>query len=127
LFHAYRDLPAETPDQGLRRAADVVARAIAATDVTPGDRTSVLLSQDDPAAALSQRAGDAVLLVIGSRPGSLSGLVLGSVGREILNSHSCPMLVVPDPLPDPRSRRRAGARLGIDLESPIETSAPTPL
>jgi nucleotide-binding universal stress UspA family protein len=104
LVHAYRDLLEEKPAQGLRRAADVVARAIAAADVIPGDRSSVLLGQDEAAAALTRQAGDAELLVIGSRPGSLSGLVLGSVGRELLNSLNCPLLVIPDSAPDPRSQ-----------------------
>jgi nucleotide-binding universal stress UspA family protein len=111
VFHAYRDLLEETPAQGLRRAADVVARAIATAGVTPGDRGSVRLDQDDPAAALTRQAGDAVLLVIGSRPGSLSGLVLGSVGRQVLSSLNCPLLVVPDPVPDSRSPRPAGVKV----------------
>jgi nucleotide-binding universal stress UspA family protein len=111
LLHAYHDLLEETPAEGLRRAADVVARAIAAADVMPGDRGSVLLGQDEPATALTRQAGEAMLLVIGSRPGSLSGLVLGSVGREILSSLSCPLLVIPDPVPDPRALGSAAAQV----------------
>jgi nucleotide-binding universal stress UspA family protein len=118
LVHAYHELPAETPDQGLRRAADVTARTIAEAQVPLDARASVLLTRDTPAGALSRQAEGCLLLVIGSRPGSLSGLVLGSVGREILNSLSCPMLVIPDGVIDLGSQRPAGSTSGtIDLTS----------
>lgn len=109
LSHSYRDRPDEAPADVLRRAAEVVARAIAAADIALGDRGSVLLGHDDPTAALTRLAGDAQLLVIGSRPGSLSGMVPRSVGREILSSLSCPLLIIPDPVSDPWSQRPGGA------------------
>jgi hypothetical protein len=34
-------------------------------------------------------------MVIGSRPGALSGLVLESVSRAVLDAATCPVLVVP--------------------------------
>jgi nucleotide-binding universal stress UspA family protein len=122
LVHAYRDRPQETSDQGIRRAADVAARAIAEAGVPLGEAASVLLSRDLPAVALIRRAGNAVLLVIGSRPGSLSGLVLGSVGREILNSLPCPILVIPYPRPEARARVSADANT-IDLDASATTTA----
>ena len=113
LFHAYRDRLDKAPAHGLRRAAEAVARAVAAADVALGDRGSVLLDLDDPAAALTRKAGDAQLLVIGSRPGSLSGLVPGSVGLEILSSLTCPLLVIPDPVSDPWSQRPESAAQSV--------------
>jgi nucleotide-binding universal stress UspA family protein len=100
LFHTYHDRREETPAQGLRRAADVVAQALTTAGVCPGEHGRMLFAQDDPATALSRLGGQAERLVIGSRPGALSGLVVGSVGREMLRSLSCPLLVIPDPVSD---------------------------
>jgi nucleotide-binding universal stress UspA family protein len=105
LFHAYGERAEETPGEGLRRAADVVARAIAAVDVPLGERGSVLLARDDPAGALTRHSRDSELLVIGSCLGSFAGRTPGSVGLRIVGSLHCPLLVIPDPVPDPWSRR----------------------
>ena len=118
LIHAYADYPSETPDDAFRRAAEVVARALAGVP-TPHPPASVLLTQDTAAGALGRLAAGASLLVIGSRPGSLSGLTWGSVGREILAALPCPMLVIPRSVADsqlspalaayPTSRRTASS------------------
>ena len=54
----------------------------------------MLLTQDAPAKALLQESGHASLVVIGSRPGALSGLLLDSVSRAVLEAATCPVLVV---------------------------------
>jgi nucleotide-binding universal stress UspA family protein len=116
LVHAYRSRTGQTPGQDLRRAAEVVASQLEAAQVGADVRASVLLSQEEPTLVLSRQAEAASLLVIGSRPGSLSGLVLGSVGRELLLSQPCPILVVPhwsapDTSADPCSDREHPRRL----------------
>lgn len=51
---------------------------------------------DRPAHALIEAAGDAQLLVVGSRGrGSARGLLLGSVGHAVLHRSPCPVAVVP--------------------------------
>ena len=65
----------------------------------------MLLTQDMAARALIRLAAGATLLVIGTRPGSLSGLTWGSVGRDILAALPCPMLVIPRNLADSRLSR----------------------
>ena len=104
LFHAYQDQSDDTPALSLRRAADRVADALAAADVHLGAGGYVVFGHDRPVTALTRQARDTQLLVIGSRPGSLAGQVPGSVGLEIIGSLHCPLLVIPDPVPDPWSR-----------------------
>jgi nucleotide-binding universal stress UspA family protein len=104
VFHAYRDRPEETPAQGVRRAADIVARAMAAADVALGERCSVFLEQDEPVAALTRQARDAELLVIGIRPRSLS-VRAQAVSLDVIRFLRCPLLVIPEPVPDPWSGR----------------------
>jgi nucleotide-binding universal stress UspA family protein len=105
LFHAYRDQSEEAPANGLRRAADLVGRAVAAAEIALGKRDSVFLGHEDPAIALIRQTREAELLVIGSRPGSLSGRDQESVGLEIVGKLHCPLLVIPDPVADPWSGR----------------------
>jgi nucleotide-binding universal stress UspA family protein len=94
LVHAYVARSDETLTEGLRRAAEHASRATAGLDPGPGTVTSLMLTQDSPATALLAQARDAALIVIGSRPGALSGLLLDSVSRAILESAACPVLVV---------------------------------
>jgi nucleotide-binding universal stress UspA family protein len=103
LFHAYRERQEEAPGQGPRRAAELVARAIAAADIALSERSSVVIGHDDPVAALIGQARDAELLVIGGRPGALPHLVRTSAG--IIGSLNCPLLIIPEPVPDPWTRR----------------------
>ena len=94
LLHAYVPRFDETLTRGLRRAVGLVATLTEGLDPGPGTSVSVLLTQDSPAVALLRQAQHASLLVIGSRPGALSGLVLDSVSRTVLDTTSCPVLVV---------------------------------
>jgi nucleotide-binding universal stress UspA family protein len=102
VLHAYVPRYDETLTRGLRRAEDRVAEATEGLDPGPGTTVSVLLTQDAPASALLQESGHASLVVIGSRPGALSGLVLDSVSRAVLEAAGCPVLVVQRgaPMPD---------------------------
>jgi len=94
LLHAYVPRFDETLSRGLRRAEDLVATVTEGLDPGPATSVSVLLTQDSPAVALLREAEHASLVVVGSRPGALSGLVLESVSRAVLESARCPVLVV---------------------------------
>jgi nucleotide-binding universal stress UspA family protein len=94
LLHAYVPRFDETLSRGLHRAQDVVAAAIEGLDPGPATSVSVLLTQDSPATALVRQSERAALVVIGSRPGALAGLILDSVSRAVLDSARCPVLVV---------------------------------
>jgi nucleotide-binding universal stress UspA family protein len=83
-----------TPCRGLSRAEAAVATVTEGIDPGPGTSVSVLLTQDAPAVALLREAEHASLVVIGSRPGALSGLVLDTVSRAVLDAARCPVLVV---------------------------------
>ena len=98
LLHAYSHAPREEPARDMRRAADVVAGAIDAAGVWQVGPMSVLLIQDTPSGALSRYCGEASLVVLGSRPGSLSGLVMNSVTQAVMFSAPCPVLVIPNDL-----------------------------
>jgi nucleotide-binding universal stress UspA family protein len=94
LLHAYVPRFDETLSRGLRRAEDLVASVTEGLDPGPATSVTVLLTQDSPAVALLRQAEHASLVVIGSRPGALSGLVLESVSRAVLEAGRCPVLVV---------------------------------
>lgn len=95
LLHAFTRRPDETSLGGLRRARDVVHRAKEGAPAAAGTDVSILLTEEPAALALLAAADGAALVVIGSRPGALAGLVLESVSRQVLDSAPCPMLVIP--------------------------------
>jgi len=54
-----------------------------------------VIRRDRPAHALLEQAGNAQLVVVGSRGrGALSGLMLGSVGHALLHRAGCPVAIV---------------------------------
>lgn len=128
IVHTYQDRLSETPAEGLRRAAEVTAQAIASAGVALRPGGSVLLTQETPVTALSRQSSDATLLVIGSRPGSLSGLVLGSVGKELLGELPCPMLVIPSKVVRPGSWKRSPTVVDVrdSAEPDLRAQVPTP-
>jgi nucleotide-binding universal stress UspA family protein len=100
----------DTQTAGLRRAVAHASHAAEGLDPGPGTAVSLMLTQDAPATALLRQARGASLVVIGSRPGALSGLLLDSVSRALLESSSCPVLVVQRGEPV-----APGAGAGIDV------------
>jgi nucleotide-binding universal stress UspA family protein len=94
LVHGYVARTDETLTAGLRRAAQHATHATEGLDPGPGTSVTLMLTQEAPATALLRQAHGAQLIVIGSRPGALSGLVLDSVSRPVLEAPPCPVLVV---------------------------------
>jgi nucleotide-binding universal stress UspA family protein len=118
LIHAYLTQTGETLTTGLRRALTHATHAINATEglhPAPGTTISLMLTQDTPATALLQQARTATLVVIGSRPGALSGLLLDSVSRALLESSPCPVLVVQRGTPVESGTAATGTAAGIDV------------
>jgi nucleotide-binding universal stress UspA family protein len=109
VLHAYVPRFDDTLSRGLSRAEAAVATVTEGIDPGPGTSVSVLLTQDAPAVALLREAEHALLVVIGSRPGALSGLVLDSVSRAVLDAARCPVLVVQ------RGEPATGAQAAVDL------------
>lgn len=89
------------PDEPvLREAATVLGEAVAeAADTYPGLVVDDLLVQAHPVEALTRHANGAQLLVVGTRGrGGVLSMLLGSVGREMIQRAPCPVVVVP-PIP----------------------------
>ena len=84
--------------ESLDSAAEQHAALVAAVrDQAPDLLVSGECRQGDPATVLVAESRRARLLVVGSRGrGTLSGMVLGSVGRRVLRDTTCPTAVVPD-------------------------------
>ncbi|MGC4807772.1 universal stress protein [Micromonospora sp. DT233] len=107
--HAYRHPASEGPgdmqplvydEQKLRgtehRVLDDAVAGLAGR--WPGLRLERVLARRRPAAALTEAAGDAQLLVVGGTGhGELTGLLLGSVGHAVLHRADCPVAVVRAP------------------------------
>jgi nucleotide-binding universal stress UspA family protein len=115
LVHAYVTQSGETLTEGLRRAVAHATRATEGVDPGPGSTVSLMLTQDAPATALLRQARGAALVVIGSRPGALSGLVLDSVSRALLESSPSPVLVV-----------QRGAPVAADVAAGIDVTQAEP-
>jgi nucleotide-binding universal stress UspA family protein len=78
-----------------QRAEQRVADALAAVELPPGLDVEVEVSDGHPVEVLLARARRADLVVTGSRGlGGVSGLLLGSVSRQLLHHAECPVAVV---------------------------------
>ena len=68
---------------------------VAGFEAAPGVEVETRTVHGDPATELVTASADADLLVLGShRGGTLSDLVLGSVGRECVRYSRCPVVVI---------------------------------
>ena len=69
--------------------------ALRETHLPAGVPNRLVITQDDPVAALMHRVGHADVLVVGTHGrGRLAGLVAGSVSRAILDKMTCDVMVV---------------------------------
>jgi nucleotide-binding universal stress UspA family protein len=72
-----------------------VARALEDADVD-GIAIRTVVREGSPARILREEAGDADLLVVGSRGlGGFRGLLLGSVSQQCAHHAPCPLVIVP--------------------------------
>jgi len=86
-------------EQVLENALERAADHAAGVDVEP------VVREGPPARVLLDEAGEAAMLVLGSRGlGGFRGLLLGSVGQQCAHHAPCPVVIVPharDLPPDP--------------------------
>lgn len=82
-------------DESFKQAAEQVqARALSAV-ADAGVPATGQVVENSPATALLHAAGDADLLVVGSRGhGAFTGLRLGSVSSQVAHHAPCPVLIV---------------------------------
>ena len=77
--------------EGWRRWREALREA----QLPVGVPSRLVVTQDDPAAALLHRVGATDLLVVGTHgQGRLAGLVAGSVSKAVLDKMTCDVLVV---------------------------------
>jgi nucleotide-binding universal stress UspA family protein len=85
----------ELPRRLEQNARDDAARALEHADVN-GVELSTVVREGSPSHVLLEEAGDADLLVVGSRGlGGFRGLLLGSVGQQCAHHTPCPLIIVP--------------------------------
>lgn len=99
-------------DPTVAAAAATLAEAVAGLREDHPDVTvEQLVVQTHPVEALLRHARDARLVVVGSRGlGGVRAMLLGSVGREVLQRSPCPVAVVHPPAPDRPARRAPAVR-----------------
>ncbi|HVW34266.1 MAG TPA: universal stress protein [Acidimicrobiia bacterium] len=79
------------------RAEESLEAALAPVD-TAGVEIERRVVAGSPAQALVHESKDAALLVVGSRGRSgVTGVLLGSVSRQVAQHASCPVVIVPTP------------------------------
>ena len=85
---------AELSGQLEQAARDNAARALEHADVE-GVEIRTVFREGNPARVLVEEAGDADLLVVGSRGlGGFRSLLLGSVGQQCAHHAPCPLVIV---------------------------------
>lgn len=123
LLHAYSLRPGETPERAADRARAVLAGF--AAQAPAGTHVSMVITDDEPAAALFRRARHVAMLVIGGRTGPPADPMRGSVSRAVLKAVPCPILAVPRNLAEERPSSLAGITVvrGDDREPAFAQSA----
>lgn len=95
--------------EGWRKCREVLRDA----HLPAGVPNRLVITQDDPVAALLHRVAQADLLVIGTHgQGRLAGLVAGSVSRAILDKMTCDVMVVQPDLKPAAANQSAMAGSG---------------
>lgn len=80
-----------------RSAAELVSRMLEAAGLVPDDVITTVV-QSPPVMAITDAAGGADLVVVGSRGrGGFAGLLLGSVSHQVSRHADRPVVVVPTP------------------------------
>ena len=98
VVHAWQFPPLGPSGQDGNRAEELLAQSVEQLRVAAEPEVPVVekLAGGDPRQALMHEAGDAALLVVGSRGlGRVSAVVLGSVSHYLLHHAPCPVEIVP--------------------------------
>jgi nucleotide-binding universal stress UspA family protein len=86
----------DAPDQvHLTPIWTMIRQARAEARLATGPKVSITLTCEPPGTALAGYSDGAAVLVVGTRPGSLAGLVDDSVSLALASSARCPVLAVP--------------------------------
>jgi nucleotide-binding universal stress UspA family protein len=108
---------AETEAERARLLDEAAARALRRF---PGCRLHTSLLAEEPGRALVTAGDEASLVVVGARgAGGFEGLLLGSVSLHVAAHAACPIMVVPDPAPDP-AQAPGRIVLGVDELHPAD-------
>lgn len=96
VLHSYAHGSVTAQPRDRATARELVGQWLQDAALDPDLLVTTMLTPDPPAEALLLHAGQAELLVIGSRgPLALARLALDSVSREVLDAAPLPVLVVP--------------------------------
>jgi len=97
LVRVVADRPGEDRTVTMRRAAAEVSALVEQAGAVATTTWDLVLSRRPVAATLRERAAGAQLLVLGTRPGSASGLIPDAVTRQLLDDCPCPVLMLAPP------------------------------
>jgi nucleotide-binding universal stress UspA family protein len=94
FLHAVTPEPGEALAAAVARSSEAIRPMLPAGVLTDG-KVSLTFTLESPVSALVRASRNAHIVVLGARPGSLRGEVLGSVSRRVLAAVDVPTLVVP--------------------------------